>query len=232
MAFASIVSIVPANGTELSEAEAAFLRDEAQIATEQFTAASSKAEDEGKLAANAGGPGQLIEGCGHLETQVTSAFTAENWAHQIIDLSERIGQPNPDAAAMLRKLDQINLDQLAAYKLRCLPLSNVDPNSPINASHSLSGRLRLIQWLFDDALNHIQAADIEARSDDYRAKGTCFDAGLANKQINRVRIELDEFEQFTKPAGLDLPDVRLLRKNADTASGLTAQLTKGRCGDA
>lgn len=230
VALSSIVMISASSATTPAEDEALFLQDEAQIATEQFSAASSKADEEGKLASNAMSAGRLIEGCDHLETQVKQSLTAENWAHQIIKLSERTGQPNPESAEMLRSLDQSDLDQLMAYKQRCLPLSNIDPSGQISISYSLNGRLRLIQWLFDDALNRLEAADIEARSENYKAKGTCFDTGIADKQINRVRTEIDEFERFGKPAGLDLKDIKLLRKNADVASGLSAQLEKSHCG--
>ncbi len=229
VALSSIILVAAANAATPADDEAVFLREETQIATEQFSAASSKADEEGKLATDALRSKRLNEACGHLETQVTQSLTAENWAHQIIDLSERSGQPNPESAGMLKSLDKINLDQFTAYKQRCLPLSNIDPNGQINISSSLSGRLRLIRWLFDDALNRLQAADIEARSQDYKSKGTCFDTGIADRQINRVRIEIDEFERFGKLVGLDLQDVELLRKNADTASGLSAQLTKRHC---
>lgn len=228
---ASAVAVLraPAIAAEDATAKTEFLRSEARTATDEFTAASDKSDAENKLAIDAFAAGRLVEGCGHLEAKVTQAITAENWAHGIIDLSERLGEANPDSAKMLQQLDQINADGLASYKQKCLPLSNVDPNGPINAQFSLSGRIRLIQWLFNDALNRLEAVEIEAKAKDYQRDGTCFDSGIATKRLNGAMAEIDEFESFGKPAGLDLTDVKSLRASAIKARALNAKLTKGIC---
>lgn len=227
-----IFAVLPTNllGAEpQSDGKLAFLRDEAQIATEQFSANSDRADAAAKEAKAAFDAGHLVEGCGRMEFQVTESLKAEDWAHQIIDLSIRIGEPDPGSPNMLKRLDEADATLVAAYKQQCAPLSGVDPKGQINAEFSLSGRVRLIQALFDQALNRLEATEIEAKATDYKRDGMCIDTAMANRRLDAALLEIAEFEAFAKPAGVDTKDVIALRKNAIQAKELGASLTKGHC---
>ncbi len=209
------------------------LRDLAGIASEGFKASWGKAETELNAGDAAWAANQQVEACGHYSTQITEALSAESWAAEIGNLAQRLNQPQPDVDNALTEMRQFNDKQLANYKQKCLPLYIPDPNSQINASRSLSSRISLIQWYFDDALRRLRAANIEANDTSYdkdgEKAGACFDAGIANKRLDAALGDIREFEGFAKPAGVDMKDINALHKDADTAKGIAATMIKDNC---